>query len=101
MTNNVSKTTNFLVKSAVLSAIAVIFMYFEFPILPAFPFLKIDLSDVPALIGAFALGPAAGLIIEAFKNALIKWWSWRACKLYYRSILCISSSYYLSKKKNI
>lgn len=71
MTNNVSKTTNFLVKSAVLSAIAVILMYFEFPILPAFPFLKIDLSDVPALIGGFALGPAAGLIIEAFKNVLI------------------------------
>ncbi|SHI46076.1 Riboflavin transporter FmnP [Clostridium amylolyticum] len=71
MNNNVSKTTNFLVKSAVLSAIAVIFMYFEFPILPAFPFLKIDLSDVPALIGGFALGPAAGLIIEAFKNVLI------------------------------
>lgn len=71
MTNNVSKTTNFLVKSALLSAIAVIFMYFDFPILPAFPFLKIDLSDVPALIGGFALGPAAGLIIEAFKNVLI------------------------------
>lgn len=71
MNNNVSKTTNFLVKSAVLSAIAVIFMYFDFPILPAFPFLKIDLSDVPALIGGFALGPVAGLIIEAFKNVLI------------------------------
>ena len=29
-----------------------------------------DLSDLPALIGAFAYGPAAGVLIELVKNAL-------------------------------
>lgn len=64
---NVSRTTNLMVKISFLSAIAAIFMYFDFPVLPAFDWLKIDLSDIPALIGAFAYGPAAGVIIEGFK----------------------------------
>ncbi len=71
MNYNRSSAINFMVKSALLSAIAVVFMYFDFPILPTAPFLKIDFSDVPALIGGFALGPAAGIIIEAFKIFLI------------------------------
>jgi riboflavin transporter len=64
---NISKSTNLMVKISLLSAIAAVFMYFDFPVLPAFPWLKIDLSDVPALIGAFAYGPIAGVIIEGFK----------------------------------
>ncbi|MEQ8153355.1 MAG: ECF transporter S component [Clostridiaceae bacterium] len=58
------------IKIALLSAIAFILMYFDFPI-PGFPtFLKIDLSDIPALMGAFALGPIAGVGIELIKNLL-------------------------------
>jgi riboflavin transporter len=68
--NNVSKRTNILVKVSLLSAIAAVLMYIEFPILPAFEWLKIDLSDIPALIGAFAFGPVSGIIIEAFKILL-------------------------------
>ncbi len=68
---NVSKSTNLTVKIGLLSAIALILMYFEFPVLPAYSFLKIDLSDIPALIGAFAFGPFAGIIIEAIKNLLV------------------------------
>jgi riboflavin transporter len=68
--NNVSKKTNVLVKVSLLSAIAAVLMYIDFPILPAFDWLKIDLSDIPALIGAFAFGPVAGIIIEAFKILL-------------------------------
>jgi riboflavin transporter len=64
---NVSITTNLMVKISLLSAIAAIFMYFDFPILPAFDWLKIDFSDIPALIGAFAYGPMVGAIIEGFK----------------------------------
>lgn len=64
---NVSRTTNLMVKVSFLSAIAAIFMYFDFSILPAFDWLKIDLSDIPALIGAFAYGPTAGVTIEGFK----------------------------------
>lgn len=56
---------------ALLGAVAFAFMYFEFP-LPFFPqFLKYDPSEVPALIATFALGPLAGLSVEAIKALLI------------------------------
>lgn len=59
-----------LIKISLLSVIAFLLMYIELPI-PIFPeFLKIDVSDLPALLGAFALGPVAGVIIELFKNIL-------------------------------
>lgn len=60
-----------MVKISLLSAIAFILMYIDIPVLPAFPWLKIDLSDVPALMGAFAFGPLTGIGIELFKNILI------------------------------
>lgn len=66
-----NKNTNKLIKISLLSAIAIILMYFDFPIIPAFSWLKIDLSDVPALIGAFGFGPIAGVLIELIKNLLI------------------------------
>ncbi|WP_432662483.1 ECF transporter S component [Wukongibacter baidiensis] len=63
-------STNSLVKISLLSVIAYVLMLIELPI-PLFPaFLKIDLSDMPALIGAFALGPIAGVMIELIKNLL-------------------------------
>lgn len=68
---NVSKSTNLTIKLSLLSAIALLLVYFEFPVLPSFTFLKIDLSDIPALIGAFTFGPLAGVVIEALKNILI------------------------------
>ncbi|MCX0393549.1 ECF transporter S component [Clostridium perfringens] len=63
--------TNRFIKLSLLSAIAVILMYIDFPVIPIFPWLKIDLSDVPALMGAFAFGPLGGVIIELMKNLLI------------------------------
>lgn len=63
--------TNRFIKLSLLSAIALILMYIDFPVIPIFPWLKIDLSDVPALMGAFAFGPLAGVIIELMKNLLI------------------------------
>ena len=63
--------TNRFIKLSLLSAIAVILMYIDFPVIPIFPWLKIDLSDVPALMGAFAFGPLAGVIKELMKNLLI------------------------------
>ena len=67
MNNNTSK----MIKISLLSAIALILMYFDFPVIPAFAWLRIDLSDVPALIGAFGFGPLAGVLIELLKNILI------------------------------
>lgn len=62
---------NRMIKISLLSAIAIILMYLEFPIIPAFGWLKMDFSDVPALMGAFAFGPLAGVVIEGLKNILI------------------------------
>jgi len=46
-----------------LTAAAVVLQYLEFPI-PIMPgFIKLDFSDLPELIGAFAYGPVAGIII--------------------------------------
>lgn len=62
--------TNKLIKISLLSAIALILMFFDFPVIPMFTWLKIDLSDVPALLGAFGFGPIAGVVIELIKNML-------------------------------
>ncbi|HET7628719.1 MAG TPA: ECF transporter S component [Bacillales bacterium] len=59
-----------LVALAMLAAVSYVLMLLNFP-LPAFPpYLKMDFSDIPALIGALLFGPAAGIIIEAVKNLL-------------------------------
>ena len=66
-----NEKTRTMVEVAMLSAIAVVLMLFEFP-LPfiAPPFYELDFSEVPILIGAFALGPVAGIAIEAIKILL-------------------------------
>ncbi|WP_026882177.1 ECF transporter S component [Clostridium akagii] len=61
---------NFMTKVAMLSVIGFLLMFIEIPI-PIFPtFLKLDISDLPALIGAFIFGPVAGIVIELIKNIL-------------------------------
>lgn len=69
--NSTNTNLNKFIKVALLAAIAVVLMYIDFPLLPMFPWLKIDLSDVPALMGAFAFGPVTGIVIELVKNFLI------------------------------
>ena len=66
-----NERTGRMIKISLLSAIALILMYFDFPVVPMFTWLKIDLSDVPALLGAFGFGPLAGMTIELIKNLLI------------------------------
>lgn len=57
-------------KVGVLSAIAYVLMFISVP-LPIFPsFLKIDVSDIPAIFGGISLGPMAGLTIVIVKNFL-------------------------------
>lgn len=69
--SNTSTKTRTLVEIGMLGAVATILMLFEVP-LPfiAPPFYEIDLSEVPVLIGAFALGPVAGATIELIKILL-------------------------------
>src|SRR5665647_1713596 len=59
-----------LTKIGVLSAVATLLMLIDFPLWFAPNFYKLDLSEVPVLIGAFALGPAAGATIELIKILL-------------------------------
>lgn len=54
-----------------LSAVAALLMYMDIPLWFAPSFYKIDLSEVAAMVGAFALGPIAGVAIEALKIVLI------------------------------
>ncbi len=55
---------------AILSAIASVLMLFEIPLFFLPSFYEIDLSELPVLIGAFAMGPAAGITIEFIKIVL-------------------------------
>lgn len=57
---------------AILSAIAAILFLpvFEIMVFPAVPFYKLDFSNLPVLLGAFAMGPVQGVIILGLKALL-------------------------------
>ncbi|MEG2813527.1 MAG: ECF transporter S component, partial [Oscillospiraceae bacterium] len=55
-------------KIAILAAISIILMLIEIPLPFIAPtFYKLDLSELPVLIGGFAMGPVAGIAIELVK----------------------------------
>lgn len=65
-----NKKLQSMIAIGMLSSISFILMLFNFP-LPALPaFLKVDFSDVPALIAAITMGPVAGVLVAFFKNVL-------------------------------
>ena len=53
-----------------LAAVAIVLMLFEFPLPFLPPFYKIDASELPVIIGAFTMGPVAGVVIEFVKVLL-------------------------------
>ena len=59
-----------MVQVGMLGAVSVVLMMFEIPLWFAPPFYKIDLSEIPVLIGTFAMGPTAGIFIELIKIVL-------------------------------
>ncbi len=65
-----NEKTSILAKAAVFSAIAYIVMLIEFPLPFAPAFLKLDFSDIPALIVAFAIHPVVGVLVQLVKNIL-------------------------------
>ncbi len=65
-----NEKTSILAKAAVFSAIAYIVMLIEFPLPFAPAFLKLDFSDIPALIAAFAIHPVVGVLVQLVKNIL-------------------------------
>lgn len=62
--------TRNMVKISVLGVISMVLMFFDLSVWFAPPFLKLDISDLPSLIGAFAMGPMAGVIVQLLKNVL-------------------------------
>ena len=67
-----SRSTNIrrMTMTAMLSAISFILMFLEFgvPFMPSF--IKLDFSELPVLVGSFALGPVSGVMIALIKNLL-------------------------------
>lgn len=62
--NNKKMSTRVMVSLAMLAAISVILVSaIHFPLIPAAAFLEYDPADIPILIGAFAFGPVAGLLL--------------------------------------
>jgi len=45
-------------------------MHLAMPLVPGHPYLRYEPSEVPALIGSFALGPMAGMAVVVLKNGL-------------------------------
>lgn len=66
--------------TAILGALGFVLMLVEFPlpfIIP--PFIKLDFSEVPAIIAAFAYGPLYGILVCAIKNILHLFVTTSAC----------------------
>lgn len=72
MNNQVNETSKVrrMTMTAMLAAVSFVLQFLEFnvPFVPAF--IKMDFSDLPALVGAFALGPVSGVVIALIKNVL-------------------------------
>ncbi len=59
-----------MVTTAVLSALALVIYYLDFPI-PLMPsFIKLDLSNVISLLASFSMGPVSGVVVCLIKNVL-------------------------------
>lgn len=70
MTASSMKTRN-LVRVGILGAIAFGLMFMDLPLAFIAPgFMKLDISDVPALISGFAMGPVYGVLVQLIKNLL-------------------------------
>ena len=102
--NKTEKRVNvrYLTVTAMLSAVAYILMFLDFsvPFMPAF--IKMDLSELPALIGSFAMGPLCGCMFDQKRTALIHHNDRRrrrVIKLYFRRSLCASGRTHLQTQK--
>lgn len=62
--NNQKTQSVKLAKMAMLVALSIVLVVIiHFPIFPAVAFLEYDPADIPILIGAFAFGPVAGIVL--------------------------------------
>ncbi|MDE6659205.1 MAG: ECF transporter S component, partial [Eubacterium sp.] len=63
-----SNKIHFIAGCGMLAACATVLQYLEIP--SPISFIALDFSDLPALIGSFAYGPIAGILIEFIKNII-------------------------------
>lgn len=74
--NKMSKATSANLKTqrivfaGLFSAISFVLYLLEFPVIPGLSYLKLDFSDVPALVGAIFFGPGFGITVELIKNLI-------------------------------
>lgn len=69
--SNVRTKTVYMAKVAMLAAIGFLLMFIKMPLAFVAPaFMNLDLAEVPTLIGAFAMGPLAGVLIALIKNLI-------------------------------
>ncbi|NCB74589.1 MAG: ECF transporter S component [Clostridia bacterium] len=56
--------------TAMLSAVSAVLMFIDFsvPIMPSF--IKLDISELPALLASFSLGPVYGVVVCLIKNLI-------------------------------
>lgn len=70
MNNNKTKSAR-LAKMAMLVAISIVLvMVIHFPIFPMVSFLEYDPADIPILIGTFAFGPVAGIVLTVVTSLI-------------------------------
>jgi riboflavin transporter FmnP len=62
----VNKKTRYVVFTGVFSLLAIVLYFIEIPLF--WVYLKVDLSDLPALLAGIMFGPAAGVTVELIKN---------------------------------
>ena len=66
-TKNQLFSTPYLTRMAILAAIAFVLFLIQIPIVA---FYKLDLSNIPVLLGAFSMGPIPGMMILALKSLI-------------------------------
>jgi len=68
--NNQSSKLLKMIILALLGAISLVLLFLNFPLPFLPPYLKIDFSEVPALLASLIFSPIAGVIVIAIKNIL-------------------------------
>lgn len=63
-------TTKRLVLMGLFVALSYVLSFFEFPVFPATPYLKLDFCNVFIMLPAFLLGPVEGILVCALKEIL-------------------------------
>lgn len=67
------KNTKLLTLIGIMTSLAFVLYLIEIPVgflFPSAAFLKIDFSDLPAILMSMAYGPLSGVLVELFKNIL-------------------------------